>query len=459
MIVLVDDEPELLKASTLILKGKGFDSVITCPDSRDAMKILSTHDVSVVLLDLYMPHLPGIDLLPMIIREYPDLPVIVMTAVDDAETAVLCMRKGAFDYLVKPVEAGRLVSTVMRALEHHSLSHELDTLRTVLFGGGLQHPDAFDGIVTASPRMETIFRYMEMVAGSNHPILITGETGTGKELAARALHRLSNRRGEFVPLNAAGVDDLVFSDTLFGHRRGAFTGADQHRDGLIARAEEGTLFLDEIGDLSEQSQIKLLRLIQEREYYPVGSDTSKRTTARIVMATNHDLQELIRERKFRKDLYYRIAAHRIELPPLRERIEDIPLLLDHFLELSARQLGKKKPTYPRELVTLLSTYEYPGNVRELQSLVQDAVARHTGGVLSLQSFAEALGIAMMNRHAVVPEGKGRIEELFGHFPTLAEMEEFLVAEALSRTSGNQGLAASLLGISRQTLNKKVNRRA
>ncbi|GAB4299751.1 MAG: sigma-54 dependent transcriptional regulator [Desulfuromonadia bacterium] len=456
MILLVDDEPELLKASTLILKSRGFDGVISCDDSRRVMGILASNEISVVILDLYMPHLPGIDLLSMIIHEYPELPVIVMTAVDDAETAVLCIRKGAFDYLVKPVDGGRLVSTVMRALEHYSLSREIDSLRNVLFGGGIRNPEAFAGIVTGSPRMETLFRYMEMISGSCHPVLITGETGTGKELAARAIHLLSGRKGEFVPLNVAGVDDLVFSDTLFGHRKGAFTGADQPRDGLISRAEDGTLFLDEIGDLSEQSQIKLLRLIQEREYYPVGSDISKRTNARIVMATNHDLHALIRERKFRKDLYYRISSHRIEIPPLRERIEDIPLLLDHFLAMSANQLGKKKPTYPRELITLLSTYEFPGNVRELQSLVQDAVARHTGGILSLQSFSETLGVAMSNRQPAAVEG-GKVEGIFGHFPTIAEMEDFLVKEALARTSGNQGLAATLLGISRQTLNKKVNR--
>lgn len=458
VILLVDDEPELVKASSLILKSRGFESVLTCSDSRDVMKILAAADVSVIILDLYMPHLPGIELLPTIVLEYPSIPVIVMTAVDDAETAVLCMRKGAFDYLVKPVDAGRLVSTIMRALEHHSLSSELVSLREILFGGGINDPAAFSEIITASPKMETVFRYIEMVSASSHPILITGETGTGKELVARAIHRVSKRKGEFVPLNVAGIDDMVFSDTLFGHRKGAFTGADQHREGVISRAEDGTLFLDEIGDLSEQSQIKLLRLIQEREYYPVGSDTCRKTNARLVMATNHDLHSLIQEKKFRKDLYYRISAHRIEIPPLRERIEDIPLLLEHFLETSAKQLGKKKPTYPRELITLLSTYEYPGNVRELQSIVQDAVARHNGGVLSLNVFSDALGLSATRRQGLPPTGsETKIESLFGHFPTLREMEDYLVSEALQRTSGNQGLAASILGISRQTLNKKCNK--
>jgi transcriptional regulator with PAS, ATPase and Fis domain len=193
-----------------------------------------------------------------------------------------------------------------------------------------------------------------------------------------------------VALNVAGLDDTMFSDTLFGHKKGAFTGADQARDGMIACAGKGTLFLDEIGDLNESSQIKLLRLLQEHEYYPVGSDSFRKSDARIVLATNHDLQKLIATGKFRNDLYYRLCAHQIHIPPLRERLDDIPMLLDHFLDSAAKELNKKKPTPPGELVTLLTLYSFPGNVRELEAMVFDAVARHTSGILSMESFRKVI---------------------------------------------------------------------
>jgi len=244
---------------------------------------------------------------------------------------------------------------------------------------------------------------------------------------------------------------------LFGHRKGAFTGADQSRDGLIVKASCGTLLLDEIGDLSDQSQIKLLRLLQEKEYYAVGSDNPSTSNARILLATNHDLQKLIEERRFRKDLYYRLCAHRLVIPPLRERVEDVAPLLDHFLDAAARCMGKKKPTPPPDLVTLLETYPFPGNVRELEAMVHDAVARHDAGVLSMESFSTAIGMS----RAVKPSNEGKtsgintLEEAFGHFPTIHEIEKYMIAEAMLRSKGNQGIAANMLGITRQTLNKRL----
>ncbi|MBT0666112.1 sigma-54 dependent transcriptional regulator [Geobacter pelophilus] len=456
-ILLVDDELRLLKASQLLLASKGFKNVFTLSNSCDVMDYLQSNDVAIIVLDLNMPKLSGFDLLPEIVNEYPATPVIVMTAVDETDTAVNCMKKGAFDFLVKPVETERLVATIRKAIEHRAICRELDSLRERFFSETLDHAEAFSPIVTVSSKMHTIFKYMEVIAPSRQPILICGETGVGKELVAKALHNLSGCSGEYVAVNVAGLDDTVFADTLFGHKKGAFTGAERPRDGLVAKAASGTLFLDEIGDLSDQSQIKLLRLLQEKEYYPVGSDNPCISSARVLLATNHDLQKLIDEKRFRKDLYYRLCAHRLVIPPLRERLEDVAPLLDHFLEAAAQSFGKKAPTPPAELVTLLETYPFPGNVRELEAMVHDAVARHNSGVLSMESFSNAIGIARVAKHTPVQKSAGGnpLEELFGHFPTISEVENYLITEAMQRAKSNQGIAANLLGITRQTLNKRL----
>ncbi len=459
-ILLVDDEEHILATNRLVLQGAGVGQVRTLADSRQVLPLLAAQPVAAVVLDLHMPHLSGVELLPKIIRDYPEVPVILVTAEDAIDTVVQCMKSGAFDYLVKPVEPGRLVTALRKALEVSSLSSELSNLKQRLLSDHLDHPDAFAAIVTGDKKMRSLFQYVEVVAGTRQPILITGETGVGKELIARAVHSLSGCRGEFVALNVAGLDDNLFTDTLFGHKNGAFTGADQARDGLISRAAGGTLFLDEIGDLGELSQIKLLRLLQEQEYYPVGSDLIRKSDARLVLATNRDLQQQIAAGKFRNDLYFRLFAHRVHLPPLRERLDDLPVLLDHFLGSAAATLNKKKPTPPPELAVLLSLYPWPGNIRELEALVFDAVARHGSGVLSMESFKAGIGEETggfpEKGESGVP-GSAPLEALFGHFPTVAEVEDYLISEAMARAKGNQGLAGKLLGMGRQTLNKRLQK--
>jgi len=456
-VLLVDDEPFILKASKLFLQSSGITKVLTLTDSREVMVTLARQPVAVAVIDLNMPNVSGLELLPQIVEHYPHIPVILMTASDEVETVVKCMKSGAADYLVKPVDSSRLVASVQKALELNEMSSELSSLKQRLLTDQLEHPAAFAAIITASKKMRALFQYVEVIAPTRQPIIITGETGAGKELVARAIHELSGSRGEFVALNVAGLDDNMFSDSLFGHKKGAFTGADQAREGLIAKARSGTLFLDEIGDLSELSQIKLLRLLQEKEYYAVGSDLVQKSDARILLATNRDLQQQIAAGKFRNDLYYRLRAHQVHLPPLRERREDIPLLLEHFLDAAAATFNKKTPTPPSELVSLLAVYPFPGNIREFEALVYDAVARHSAGILSMESFREVISDerASHNGNQHKTAGEDALAALFGHFPTIAEVEEHMIAEAMRMSQGNQGMAANLLGVSRQTLNKRL----
>jgi len=456
-ILLVDDEEQILEMCKNCLTTSGYQDILTVNDSRQVMPLLAREEVAVIVLDLRMPHLGGLELLPQIVSQYPQIPVILATANNDVETVVNSIKEGAFDYLVKPIEVKRLITSVRKALEMRSLSSELSALKHYMFTDRLDHPEAFQSIVTGNKGMRAIFQYLEVVSGTRQPVMITGETGTGKELIARAIHNLSGFSGEFVALNVAGLDDNMFSDTLFGHRKGAFTGADQARDGLITRAAGGTLFLDEIGDLNEMSQIKLLRLLQEQEYYPVGSDFIKKSDARIVLATNRDLLEMIKQGKFRNDLYYRLCGHRVHLPSLRERLDDIPLLLDHFLGATAATIGKKKPTPPPELAVLLALYHFPGNVREMEALVFDAVLRHSSGILSMETFRSVIGdVRPAQQAAAAPSGgQEPLTALFGHFPTVDEIEEYMIGEAMKLAKGNQGIASKILGMGRQTLNKRL----
>jgi len=482
-VLLIDDEPQILKSFSIMLKSSGVKDVLTCEDSREVMGILERREIAVIVMDLSMPHIPGTELLNRISQSYPHVPVIIMTARNEIETAVGCMQTGAFDYLVKPVEISRFEASVKRALELRALKSEVSSLKRYLLDGRLENEGFFSEIVTVSKAMRAIFQYLEVVAETQQPVLITGETGVGKELFARAAHRISARNGEFVAVNVAGLDDTMFSDTLFGHKKGAYTGADDARDGLIARASGGTLFLDEIGDTSETSQVKLLRLLQEQKYYPLGSDIAKNSDVRVVVAANQDLFALISIGKFRKDLYYRLRAHQIHIPPLRERPEDIPVLLNHFIVRASAAMKKKKPFVPPELVMLLSLYHFPGNVRELEGMVVDAVARHKSGILSLDSFKNVIGVeraamkaagdlVASDAHAPYPfpaltpasaRAQGHAYSLpnpgakGAAIPTLKEAEGYLVSKAMEMSNGNQGIAAEFLGISRQALNKRLNK--
>jgi DNA-binding NtrC family response regulator len=458
-VLLVDDEPQLLHSVSLVLRGAGIAEVKTLDDSRAVLPLLAERTVGVLVLDLAMPHVSGQVLLEQVAAGYPDLPVILMTATNDLDTAVQCMQAGAIDYLVKPVEKNRLVSSVKRALEIRALRAEVLSLKERFLADSVRNPEAFAEIVTQSKAMQAIFRYLEAVGPSPQPVLITGETGTGKELIARAVHRVSGRPGDLVSINVAGLDDNMFSDTLFGHAKGAYTGAERVREGLITTAGEGTLFLDEIGDLTHASQVKLLRLLQDGSYYPLGADRPRQSRARVVVATNCDVTKSVAAGTFRRDLYYRLHTHHLQLPPLRARLGDIPLLANHFIEKAARTLSKAVPPIPVAVYQLLKTYAFPGNVRELEGMAFDAIARHEGGTLSLQSFRGAVSGDGEFESSIPDETPAAIAACFpDQLPTLDQAEQALIDEALRRSDGNQGVAASLLGISRQALNKRLARR-
>ena len=463
-IMIVDDEEAILLAIDTTLRMAGINNVVTCGDSRAVAGILSERAVELILLDLNMPHVHGERLLDEINRDHADIPVIIVTGAVDVETAVRCVKAGAFDYVVKPVEEERLLTAVHRAISFQELKRENLALKQHILADSLEKPEAFGDIVTNNKKMLLIFQYIESISRTSQPVLIRGETGVGKELIARTLHDLSGLPGSFVAVNAAGLDDNVFSDTLFGHVKGAYTGADRDRRGLIEQAAGGTLFLDEIGDLNHASQVKILRLLQEGEYFPLGLDEPQKSDARIVAATNRNLSRLLETGEFRKDLNYRLRTHRIYIPPLRERLDDIPLLVAHFLKEAAQTLDKNNPTPPPELFTLLKTHAFPGNIRELQSMIIDAVSRHDAGVLSLQTFRAHIKRGQPhkeNRAASSSGSSGTYPSIAfpgQELPTIKQATDLLVQEALQRANGNQSVAAGLLGISQQALSKRLKKR-
>jgi len=471
-ILVVDDEAGALDGVRLNLRAAGFSNIIVCSDGRQVAGLLRDKQIDLLLLDLVMPHMRGEVVLEQALHERPQLPVVVMTAEYDVRTAVRCMKLGAADYLTKPVDADLLIATVEKVLETSALKQEAATLRSNYFKQELRDPKSFAAIITSDSAMMRIFTYLEAASKGFQPVLISGETGTGKELMARALHESSGRKGPFVAVNVAGLDDEMFSDTLFGHVPGAFTGAVGTRKGMIEAAGAGTLFLDEIGDLSEASQVKLLRVLQEREYQPLGSDGTRPMRARVVAATNREATSL------RTDLYYRLRSYHITIPPLSARSGDLRTLLGHFIKLAAEDLGINVPSYPPTLPTLLDTYRFPGNIRELQAMVFHAVAQQQNGQLSLEAFEDAMepgqrrttslpaeaGAWVANQtRAALSANDSQSNNTVGEILSpddLERLERQSIMKALEKTqwkvAGFQG-AAALLGLRPSTLASKMKK--
>ncbi len=448
-ILIVDDEPEILLAVDTSLRMAGFNDIITLSDSRDVIRQMERQIPSLVILDLNMPHINGNRILKMIRKTYPRIPVIILTGAIDVDTAVKCMKIGAMDYVLKPVEEERLMAAVKNALTFNNLQNNAAVSAPELFSQ-IKNPKAFSHIITQDEKMHSIFHYVEAIAPSSQPVLIFGETGVGKELIGRAIHSLSDRPGKLIIVNVAGLDDNIFSDTLFGHVPGAFTGAQTSRPGLIEQAAGGTLLLDEIGDLALTSQVKLLRLLQEGEYMPLGSDDTNKTDARIIASTNLDLWALEKKGIFRKDLIYRLSTHTLTLPPLRDRLIDLPLLLDRFICQAADDLDKPVPDIPKPLIELMEAYPFKGNIRELKSMVHDAMSRYKKGPITASLF-KGLGNRTQN-----DSDAGTMMDS-DSLPTLKQASKELVEKAMSTTGQNQSAAAKILGISQQALSKRLQK--
>jgi DNA-binding NtrC family response regulator len=442
-VLVVDDERRQCDILQMILEAEGYETT-AAGNGRHALQVAERGGFDVVLTDLKMPDLNGIELLSEILKLQAPPLVILMTAHGTIDSAVDAMRKGAFDYLTKPLEKDELLLVLRRAMERTHLVRENRMLREQL-------RDRFrlDNIVGAHGSMQDVFRVVSKVAASTSTVLIYGESGTGKELVARALHHESERRSRpLYAVNVAALPESILEAELFGHEKGAFTGADMRKIGLFEQASGSTLFLDEVGDLKRDLQVKLLRALQEREILRVGGTERVRIDVRIVTATNQDLERAVREGRFREDLYYRLNVIPIVLPPLRDRRTDIPLLVDHFL---AKYRGTRPRGVSEDALKTLMAYDWPGNVRELESVVERALLLGEGDLIvpadlpaSLRSGAGGPRRAM---DLEIPEGGIDLEAV----------ERSLILKALEKAGGNVTRAARLLGLSRRTLQYRLEK--
>lgn len=463
-VVLVDDEASELDAYGFLLTSMGVNQVVPVQDSRRVPAAMADLGACVLFLDLNMPHKSGLEVLKELRVTHPHIPVVIITANSEIESAVECLKQGAHDYLVKPINMNTFASALRNALEICALRNEVMTLKGVSFNRNLKYPEHFQHIITQNSTMIGLFQYIESISASREPALILGETGTGKELISRAIHDASGLDGPFVTVDVAGLDDNLFSDTLFGHSKGAYTGADKHREGLVEKATGGSLFLDEIGDLSPASQVKLLRLVQEGIFYPLGSDRPQTCRARIISATHKSRNALaaVDQDQFRSDLFFRLSTHLIQVPPLRERKEDIPLIASYLRDQAAKAMGKPVVKTGQQFAAVLASHSFPGNIRELKTYIYDAVAQSTDTSLSVDTILDRLadastvtGVHILN---AAPARATALEDLMGGFPTLGALIEYAIDQALDRTGNNQSQAAGLLGISKQALSKRLKNR-
>ena len=441
-ILLVDDESSWLHSLAFTLEYTGnYNNLLTCNDSRELIGMLRCQKVGLVLLDLVMPHISGEDLLVQVAQEFPDVPVIVLSGLNQLDTAVRCMKFGAFDYFVKTAEPARLLGGIQKALGMLAMQRENRELTSRLLRRELQHPEKFAVFTTRSPKLEAVFHYLEAISRSTEPLLISGEVGTGKVHAARALHALACPLGAWLSVAGTELDEHNFAPLLYG---------DEQRPGLLDQARGGVLYINGIDLLSVPSQAKLIQLLQQGEFLTMGSKLPRRLEIRLVCSTTKDLAEMVGECRFRRDLFYRLSMHQVRMPPLRERLEDLPLLLEQFVATSCAALGRRKPLLPRNLTPLLASYSFPGNVTELQELVEAGVKQSPVGRLSLEPFR-----CYLNRPEAVPadimQGSVPLLVVPGRLPTLAEARDLVIEEALRRANGNQSIAARLLGISQPAL--------
>ncbi len=438
-VLVVDDEPSNLSSIEKIFQKDGM-RVLVAPSAKVALEQLRAHRVDVVLTDLMMPAVSGLELLKAIKQVAPDVEVVLMTAYGTVETAVQAMREGAYDFVEKPLKRMTIVKTVRKAAERRLLSIENRELRqelSVLTGRE---------IVGSSPALRRVLDIATQAAPSSATVLVLGESGTGKELLARFIHQHSSRASAaFVAVNCSAIPETILEAELFGHEKGAFTGAHARREGRFAKADGGTLFLDEIGELSQSVQVKLLRVLQEGEYEPVGGDTV-RADVRIVAATNKDLRAEVAAGRFREDLYYRLNVIAITAPPLRTRREDIPLLVDHFLGVYSKKNNRPRLGVSKEVTDKLMDYSFPGNVRELENVIERAVVLCRSDRLTMDDLPDSIRESEPAEPSSIAFSVGT---------PLDEVERRLIRETLRHAKGDKSVAAQLLGISTRTIYRKL----
>ena len=452
-ILLVDDEQDWLQGVSRTLCGHKIahkNSIHKARTGAEALNILQNHQIDLALLDLNLENESGEDILEQILRIHPQQNVVMMTGSNSIQDAVACIKKGAKDYFVKSIAVAELMANIKRIIKIREL--ELENAAIKKSSGHAE----FHEYLTCSDKIHALFDYTRTIAKSSHNILISGESGVGKGVLARLIARMARPDQPFVSVNVAGYDELMFADALFGHAKGAYTGADSTREGMIKQAGNGVLFLDEIGDLSPQSQVKLLYLLQDGEYQPLGSDKTEKTNARFIFASNKDLALKVRDNTFRSDLFFRLNTHRIHIPPLRERKEDISLLVQSFAEQAAQEFSKTTPIFTGQFIEQISALSLPGNVRQIKSIIYDLVTRYTGIIDATQlsamkdytDFMEDTAAGTAVSLPVLLQGK---------LPTVEEMTNQLVRSAMDQADGNQVRAAQLLGISQPTLSRRLRK--
>ena len=443
-ILVVDDEVDFLESVRRGLITSGFKGIQIESDPQQAAAAIENGAMfEVALIDITMPGMDGVQLLELIKKNQPEIECIMITALDEARTAVNCLKKGAYDYLVKPVSKEDLISSIQRAVERKRLLNILNVgkQRTI---PELKSPAAFAPIITRNDQMNRILKIAELHAASDSPVLVTGETGTGKELLSQAIHAASDRgRRQFTAINMDAVTDSLFDAEFFGHTKGAFTGAEKDRTGYLESTHKGTLFLDEIGNLAPSLQGKLLRVLQSGEFIKIGTNVSRRVDLRIIAATNKDLDKMMASGRFRKDLYYRLSGSWLHLPPLRERMDDIPLLTGCFLK---EFNGPDGAEIDDAVMEALMAYDYPGNVRELKSIVRSSLSLAQG---------KPININCLPGH-VRQRAKKYVQQAQDHpVPTLAELEKDHIIKVYDMQGNNKAESARVLGIGINTLRRKL----
>ena len=438
-ILVVDDDESLRRVTQVQLEAEGY-TVAIAADGEQALAALDKSPQDLVITDLMMPGMSGIDLLRRIRELYPEVTVILVTAFGSVESAVEAMKLGAYDYITKPVNPDALRLTVRRALEHIGLQEEVRALRRTL-----DQKYGFESVIGRSAPLLYVLETAARAAQSEATVLIRGETGTGKELLAKGIHFNSNRREKpFVTINCGAIPRELLESELFGHLKGSFTGAVAHKKGKVEMADGGTIFLDEIGDVPLELQVKLLRLIQEREIEKIGEGKPVKVDVRIIAATHRNLQAMIEDGGFREDLYYRLNVIPLEIPPLRERAEDVPELVGHFFTRAKQRHGREELALPEALMPYFCAYRWPGNVRELENVMERLVVLARGQAVTLEDLPEAL-------RRERPAQEALQLDLPPHGISLEAVEKELILRALKKCDWNQTQAARYLDLSRKTL--------